>query len=129
MGAQRRPRRRPTDPRRTLGADGEAMAAAWYEAAGYEVLDRNWRCRDGELYLVLGGTDVVVFCEVKTRRGVGFGVPAEAVTFAKQRRIRGLATRWLAEHRVRAPVVRFDVASVQLDGGVAPTVDVISGAF
>jgi putative endonuclease len=105
------------------------MAAAWYEAAGYEVLDRNWRCREGELDLVLGGRDVIVFCEVKTRRGAGFGVPAEAVTHTKQRRIRGLAARWLSEHRVHAPVVRFDVAAVRFDPGKAPRVDVITSAF
>jgi putative endonuclease len=128
-GAQSRLPGRPPDRRRAVGARGEALAAARYEAAGYEVLDRNWRCREGELDLVLGGDGVVVFCEVKTRRGAGFGDPAEAVTATKQRRIRGLAARWLAEHRVRAPVVRFDVASVRLDPGTKPRVDVITGAF
>ena len=117
------------DPRRAVGAAGEASAAQWYAAGGYEVLARNWRCRDGELDLVVAGPDVVVFCEVKTRRGDAFGVPAEAVTPAKQRRIRGLAARWLAEHRVHAPTVRFDVAAVRVQRDGAVDVDVITDAF
>jgi putative endonuclease len=112
-----------------LGARGETVVAEWYESAGYEVLDRNWRCRDGELDLVVAGRDVVVFCEVKTRRGGAFGAPAEAVTLAKQRRIRGLALRWLTEHRVGALRIRFDVASVRVDRGNVATVEVISDAF
>lgn len=117
------------DPRRGLGAAGEAIVAQWYATSGYEVLARNWRCRDGELDLVVSSPDVVVFCEVKTRRGDAFGVPAEAVTPAKQRRIRGLAARWLAEHRVHAPTVRFDVASVRVQRDGAVDVDVITDAF
>jgi len=117
------------DARRSLGAAGERLAAAWYEASGYEVLDRNWRCRDGELDLVVRGAGAVVFCEVKTRRSDTFGSPAEAVTPAKQRRIRALATRWLAAHRVGAPRVRFDVVAVRLDRRGDARVEVISDAF
>jgi putative endonuclease len=72
---------------------------------------------------------VIVFCEVKTRRSDAFGLPAEAVTAAKRRRIRGLAARWLAERRVGARQVRFDVASVRFARGERPRVEVISGAF
>ena len=122
-----RPGRR--DPRRSVGELGEATVAAWYEGDGYEVLDRNWRCRDGEIDLVVARDPVIVFCEVKTRRGEAFGVPAEAVTPTKQRRIRGLAARWLAEHRVRAPAIRFDVASVRLADGGDPQVEIITDAF
>jgi putative endonuclease len=124
----RRPERR-TDPRRGLGAAGEAIVARWYEADGYDVVDRNWRCRDGELDLVLAAPGVIVFCEVKTRRGTAFGAPFEAVTVAKQRRIRRLAVRWLGEHGIRAPTIRFDVASVLQERGRVPLVDVITDAF
>jgi putative endonuclease len=118
-----------SDPRRALGASGEAIVARWYEADGYEVVDRNWRCRDGELDLVLAAPGVVVFCEVKTRRGAAYGAPFEAVTAAKQRRIRRLAVRWLADHDARARTIRFDVASVVHERGRAPVVDVIRDAF
>ena len=88
------------------------------------MLARNWRCRDGELDLVLGRGDVIVFCEVKTRTSAAYGVPASAVTPAKQRRVRHLAMRWLDETGRRAPRLRFDVACV-LDGAV----EVLPGAF
>lgn len=118
-----------SDRRRALGAAGEDTAAAWYRAAGYEVLDRNWRCREGELDLVVARSGVVVFCEVKTRRGDTFGAPAEAVTRDKQLRIRRLAIRWLAERGERAPTIRFDVASVRKEPGRAPDIEVLAGAF
>jgi putative endonuclease len=102
------PRRR-VDPRRRLGIAGEDAVARWYEAAAYEVLDRNWRCRDGELDLVVRRGSTLVFCEVKTRASTRFGAPVEAVTATKQRRLRTLATRWLAEHDARRRTLRFDV--------------------
>ena len=113
-----------TVARRRLGAAGEARAAAWYEGNGYRVLARNWRCREGELDLVLGRDRMVVFCEVKTRTSDAFGVPAEAVTFAKQRKLRLLAARWLEQAPTRPRDVRFDVAALLGD-----QLEVIEGAF
>jgi putative endonuclease len=118
------------DRRRSLGVAGEDAVAAWYSNAGYALLDRNWRCREGELDLVVARDRAVVFCEVKTRRGTAFGAPFEAVTLTKQRRIRTLALRWLSEHpEHRAPELRFDVASVLAVGGNAPVIDVLEAAF
>jgi putative endonuclease len=118
------------DPRRALGDAGEELVARWYAAAGYRLLDRNWRCRDGELDVVAARGSVLVFCEVKTRRGTGFGSPAEAVTLAKQRRLRVLAMRWLDAHpQARPRTLRFDVASVLAPRGSAPTLDVVEAAF
>ena len=95
-----------------LGRHGELIAAAYLTDEGLQVLDRNWRCREGELDLVAREGDAIVFCEVKTRRGTGFGHPVEAVTPAKQRRLRTLAQRWLAAHDSHAPDLRFDVVGV-----------------
>jgi len=118
------------DTRRALGDAGEEAVARWYTEAGYRLLDRNWRCRDGELDLVVARAPVLVFCEVKTRRSTAFGSPAEAVTLTKQRRLRTLAMRWLDQHpETRAPTLRFDVASVLAPPGAAPVIDVIEGAF
>jgi putative endonuclease len=118
------------DPRRALGDAGEAAVARWYEERGYAVVDRNWRCRDGELDLVLAHTGVIVFCEVKTRRGTSYGTPVEAVTIAKQRKLRTLALRWLADHPDRhARDLRFDVASVLAPRDGAVQIDVIEAAF
>jgi putative endonuclease len=120
----------PTDARRALGAAGEGAVARWYATAGYEIVDRNWRCREGELDLVVARRDELVFCEVKTRRGHAFGAPVEAVTITKQRRLRVLAARWLREHPDRrARDLRFDVASVVAERGSAPVIDVIEAAF
>jgi putative endonuclease len=104
------------------------MAAAWYEDHGYEVLERNWRRREGEVDLIARQGRTVVFCEVKTRSSDAFGTGAEAVLPAKQRRIRRLASRWLAEltpSSGRTLVdLRFDVVSIT--GG---DVDVLEDAF
>jgi putative endonuclease len=126
------PERPPVDRRKLdLGAKGEDLAVAWYTSRGYRVLGRNWRCREGELDLVVSRDGCVVFCEVKTRRGTGFGLPAEAVTGEKQRRLRRLATRWLGERpaSARFAEVRFDVACVTLTTGAKPDLDVIEAAF
>jgi putative endonuclease len=110
---------------RALGVTGEDMAAAWYVEHGYEVVARNWRCRDGELDLIVRAGRLVVFCEVKARSSDTFGSPAEAVVATKRARIRRLAARWLDEHRGPRPrEIRFDVVAVT--GG---EVTVIEGAF
>ena len=122
----------PVDRRRLdLGARGEELAVAWYTARGYAVLARNWRCREGELDLVASRGGCVVFCEVKTRTGTAFGLPAEAVTGEKQRRLRRLAARWLREQpsSMRFSDVRFDVACVTLRPGAEPSLEVIEAAF
>jgi putative endonuclease len=118
-----------SDPRRVVGQSGEDAAAAWYAAAGYELLDRNWRVREGELDLVVRGPGTIAFCEVKTRRGDAFGTPAEAVTFRKQQRLRLLAVRWLADHGAAGASLRFDVAEVRPDGRGGWVVDVLKNAF
>lgn len=124
-GASERP---DPDHHRQVGRHGEDTAAAWYEDAGYEVLDRNWRRREGEIDLIVRRGRTVVFCEVKTRTSDRFGTGAESVLEAKQRRIRRLASRWLSEltpasGRTRVEV-RFDVVSITAD-----VVDVIEDAF
>ena len=115
-----------TTARGARGAAGEARAAAWYEAGGHEVLARNWRCRDGEIDLVLATRDGrgVVFCEVKSRASAAFGLPAEAVTRTKQERLRRLAAQWLDQSGRRPREVRFDVACILGDD-----LEVIEDAF
>jgi putative endonuclease len=113
-----------------LGQRGEDLVAAWYERAGYRILDRNWRCREGELDLVVSRGRTVVFCEVKTRRSTRFGPPDEAVTATKQRRLRTLALQWLAAQSSRGgDDLRFDVASVLFPGEGKPVVEVLEAVF
>lgn len=102
----------PDRTRQALGRYGEDVAARFLTAAGLVVLERNWRCSDGELDIVARDGDVLVACEVKTRRGAGFGSPLEAVTPRKAARLRRLVGRWLTEHPVRPAEVRIDVIGV-----------------
>lgn len=108
-----------TSHNRDLGRQGEDAAAAWYEAAGFVLLDRNWRTATGELDLVCEHGGTVVFCEVKTRSTARFGFGVEAVTQAKQRKIRAVANEWLRHTTERSFVsLRFDVADVDGRGNV-----------
>jgi putative endonuclease len=100
------------DPRSARGAGGEDAAAAWYAARGFLVVARNWRCRTGEIDLVVARGALVVICEVKTRHGRAFGGGFEAVGWEKQRRLRRLAELFLAGSAMTPESVRFDVASV-----------------
>lgn len=103
-----------------LGTFGEDAAASWYEANGYCVVDRNWRCRDGELDLVATVDSTVAFIEVKTRTSRRFGTAAEAVDYRKQRRIRALALHWLSQHEQYFEELRFDVIEVDAKGSIKP---------
>ena len=116
-------------PRTELGARGEDLAVTHLTDEGLTVLDRNWRCREGELDVVARDRSTLVFCEVKTRRGTGYGDPVEAVTYAKQRRLRVLAQRWLAAHDEHAPEVRFDVIGILLRADGLAKVTHLPGAF
>jgi putative endonuclease len=107
-----------------LGGFGERLAAAHYRAQGYAVLERNWRCRSGEIDLVCGRGTTLVVCEVKARTGSAHGHPLEAVTPAKRRRLRRLAAAYLRQQGRRWDEVRFDVVGV-LDGSI----EVVEGAF
>jgi putative endonuclease len=112
-----------------LGARGEVLAGNWYTERGYTVLDRNWRCRGGELDLVLERGGVLVFCEVKTRTSDAFGIGAESVGREKQLRIRRLAAEWLSEHDRTARELRFDVVSILAPRDGPAVVDVLEAAF
>jgi len=109
-----------------LGRAGEDQAADWYIAHDYQILERNWRSRLGEIDLVCAraSDNVVVFSEVKTRRSDRLGQPAEAVTRIKQLRLRRLAAEYLSLHSCGPIHVRFDVVAI-----LGPTLTVIEGAF
>lgn len=116
--------------RQALGRYGEQLAVEHLEGVGLEVLARNWRCREGEIDVVARDGTTVVFVEVKTRSGTGYGDPAEAVTLRKARRLRVLAGRWLADSRPSgAHDLRFDVVSIVRRRGTAPVLVHLKGAF
>lgn len=113
--------------RSTLGAYGEALAARHLTQQGMVLLDRNWRCDQGEIDLVLRDGHTLVVCEVKTRSSTAYGSPLEAVTEQKAARLRRLAGRWLADHHVRPPDVRIDLVGVLVPDGAPVEVDHVRG--
>ncbi|MET0999079.1 MAG: YraN family protein [Marmoricola sp.] len=122
----------PGDPgaagrRRAVGVYGEAYAARHLVAGGMVLLDRNWRCDAGEIDLVLRDGEVLVFCEVKTRTSTLYGNPLEAVSEQKAARLRRLAARWLAAHRVRPRDVRIDLVGVLVPRSGAPSLEHVRG--
>lgn len=102
--------------RAELGALGEQLAVDHLTRLGLEILTRNWRCRYGELDVIAADTvaRTVVFVEVKTRTGDGFGGLAHAVTERKVRRLRRLAALWLAGQDWSWAVIRIDVIGVRI---------------
>ena len=110
--------RRP-DRRAFIGQLGEDLAARYVIDLGWSVLERNWRCRYGEIDLIANDNDdfdpTLVVVEVKTRASRVFGDPAQAVTADKLSRLRRLTRIWLTEQEMYWPTIRFDVISVQLD--------------
>lgn len=98
-----------------LGRIGENYVAADLEKKGIAILERNFRCRRGEIDLIAQEGDQVIFIEVKARRGTGFGLPEESVGLAKQKRLRLVASFYLLQWQGCVPNCRFDVYSLMFD--------------
>jgi putative endonuclease len=114
-------------PRLALGDYGERLAARHLVEQGMVVLDRNWRCDQGEIDLVLREGDVLVICEVKTRTSLACGSPHEAVTAEKIERLKRLAARWAEAHDVRPPETRIDLVAVHRPRRGASIVEHVAG--
>jgi putative endonuclease len=111
-----------------LGKEGERVAELYLRKKGYKLVERNYRCSGGELDLIVLDRRVVVFVEVKTRTGIGFGSPLEAVEFHKQRKMIRAAQVFLAEKNLQQRDARFDVVGVSWPGR-EPVVEHIENAF
>jgi putative endonuclease len=127
-GASGRPDHEHQQARPSPGTDGVEAAARWYEEQGYEILERHWRRREGEVDLVARQGATVVFIEVMVQVSEQPVAGADAILPAKQRRVRRLGSRWLSEltpavgrNRIE---LRFDVATV-----TSGTVTVVEDAF
>ena len=106
-----------------LGRAGEEAAARYLTSQGLRIVERNWRCRLGEIDIVASDGDTLVICEVKTRTTDRFGTPLAAVTPTKVRRLRRLAGLWLEAHADRPKRVRLDVVGILLHGPKAPLLE------
>jgi putative endonuclease len=118
-----------TDTRSQTGRLGEDAAAAAYERLGYRIVERNWRCRIGELDLILEMEWMLVFCEVKTRRSTSFGDGFVSVDERKQQKLRAVAHTYVMQTGAQPCGVRFDVASVLLRPNGTTRVDLFMDAF
>jgi putative endonuclease len=110
-----------------LGRRGEQAAAQYLQRAGFRILDRNWRCAEGEIDIVAAERRVLVVCEVKTRSDARYGSPLEAITRTKRCRLRRLAIRWLVAHGVLFDEVRIDVIGLVRDRSGQFTVEHVRG--
>lgn len=109
---------------------GEELAAAHLLGLGWRILERNWRCAAGELDIIAvqpGRPEVLVFCEVKCRRGTAYGRPVEAITEAKIAKLRQLALHWLQAHNRPTPSLRFDGIGVLLPRDAPAEIDHLQG--
>jgi putative endonuclease len=118
---------RSTRAKDVLGRDGEQAAVEYLEKQGFRILDRNWRCAEGELDIVAVDRRVFVAVEVKTRSSTRFGTPLEAVGRAKQLRLRRLAVTWLNAHGVHFEQVRVDVVGLMYEGTGGYTIRHVRG--
>ena len=101
-------------PTQALGRRGEEKAVEFLESRGWRVVDRNWRCREGEIDIVAVEPDgrTLVVVEVKSRSGLGFGAPLETITYAKACRLRRLAALYVRQSGLRPSVIRVDAVGV-----------------
>ncbi|MCM3625966.1 YraN family protein [Paenibacillus glycanilyticus] len=103
------------DRRRQTGLAGEAAACQYLENEGYVIIERNWRCRAGEIDIIASLDNTLVFVEVRTRRSGGrFGTAAESVDRRKQQQVALIAQIYLRMRQLAYPPMRFDVIAVTM---------------
>jgi putative endonuclease len=115
--------------KRRFGEEAERLAEAFLERSNYRILERNYRCHYGEIDLIAEEKGTLVFVEVKARRSKVYGLPYEAVTNRKIKKLVQVALHYLQTHRLYGKVpVRFDVVSLELYRD-EPVIEIIKGAF
>ena len=124
-----RPPRTLDSQNKPLGDRGERLAAEHLERAGWTVLARNFRVGHREVDLVARRGEVVAFVEVKTRAGLGYGHPLEAITAAKRREIEHVARVWVQRHGCPGDVYRYDAVAVLILAGSEPTIEHVEDAW
>jgi putative endonuclease len=109
--------------RAATGARGEDLAVAYLERAGLTIVERNFRCRAGEIDVVARDGEELIFVEVRTRRSTAFGSPEESITARKQRKMAECAYSYLAERGSHLGPWRIDVIAIELRGASASRID------
>ncbi len=117
------------DTRKKLGSRGEKIAAKFLRKQGYQIIEKNYRSRLGEIDIVAKEDESIVFVEVKTRRSTDFGLPEEALSYDKRRRLSKLALGYLAHRRIKDTNCRFDMVSILMDTKKVKHIKLIKNAF
>jgi putative endonuclease len=119
------------DDRKQLGKLGEELAEAFLSERDYRIIERNWRCRTGELDIIAEKANKLIFVEVRTRRPSGrFGSAKESVDYRKQLKVKETAQFYLHRFQKYEQSIQFDVITVELSvDGAAPHIEHIKGAF
>ncbi len=117
------------DTRKKLGNRGEKVAAKFLRKQNYQIIEKNYRSHLGEIDIVAKDDESIVFVEVKTRCSTDFGLPEEALSYDKRRRLSKLALGYLAHRRIKDTNCRFDVVSILMDNNRANHVKIIKNAF
>lgn len=115
-------------PRQQFGKYSESLAVTHLKKMGYQILETNYRIRQGEVDIIAWEAETLVFVEVKARRSSRFGSPKAAVTVAKQRRIAMTALFYLKQSRKTGTRIRFDVVSIDTTSG-RTEIEVVKNAF
>ena len=113
-----------------LGEEGEEIAARYLRENGYQILDRNWRIKEGELDIVaLSPDDEIIFVEVKSRSSAAYGDPLESISVDKAMRIQRLALAWLAMHQRLGAIFRIDAVGILIGRNGEATIDYRRGVL
>jgi putative endonuclease len=112
-----------------VGNRGEDLATAFLERNGFRIVERNFRCKGGEVDIIARDGKTIVFIEVKSRRTLTYGVPQLAVTPFKQRQISKAALTWLSKKRLHDSPARFDVIAILLENSYSHQIEHIRNAF
>jgi putative endonuclease len=113
----------------TLGQRGEQLACEFLAQAGYQILERNWRCPRGEIDIIARRERTTAFVEVKTRSSVAYGHPFEALNLAKLSRLRRLAGLWCQSQPEFVGDIRIDAVAVIMPARGVPTVEHLTGVL
>jgi putative endonuclease len=103
--------------RRETGILGEKIACEFLSRNGYDIIETNYRCAEGEIDIIARQKDILVFIEVRTKKSQQFGSPEESITRNKKEKLRALAERYGQEHENIPGSWRIDVMAIQLDSG------------
>ena len=114
--------------KKEIGQKGENLAADYLQNAGYTVLERNYRCKLGEIDIIARDNDTLVFIEVRSRSSLAFGLPQESINRRKRHQISKVALEYMIRRKLKNIPARFEVVAVSFEGR-KEKVDLIKDAF